>query len=394
MYADAPWKSPAGDDAAKSPAGEIETVPRAERLRGFGDELDALKHRTLLQMGPADVAYVQRVDRFSHGMEIVGRLLIHFSFEPVGFLAGVFALIVHKQLQTSEIGHTTLHGTYDRLEGAHRYSSKTFRWDVPIDEESWRYGHNVRHHGNTNIAGKDADIHFGVVRLTEQTPYVPRAGWKLPLNVVFIWTNFAFVMNSHFTGLNDVFLDNGLPGKLDFLPDRSPESVRVAWKKGLRKYVPYYLWNYVFFPALAGPFFWKVLLGNWLAETARDVYSAATIWCGHVGEDVKSWPEGTKARGRDEWYAMQVEASNDFQVRWPISVLCGGLDMQIEHHLFPTLPPQRLRAIVPEVRDICRKYGVAYKTDSWGRTLRSALRHIVRLARGEDGTREVMRAAA
>src|SRR5262245_6280547 len=152
---------------------EIEAAPGAERLRGFGDELDALKRRTLAQMGPADVAYVRRVDRFSHGMEIVGRLFIHFSVEPVGFLAGVLALFVHKQLQTSEIGHTTLHGTYDRLEGAHRYSSKTFRWDVPIDEESWRHGHNVRHHGNTNIAGKDADIHFGNVRLTEQTPYVP-----------------------------------------------------------------------------------------------------------------------------------------------------------------------------------------------------------------------------
>ena len=32
---------------------------------------------------------------------------------------------------------------------------------VPIDEASWRYGHNVRHHGSTNVAGKDADIHFG-----------------------------------------------------------------------------------------------------------------------------------------------------------------------------------------------------------------------------------------
>ncbi len=49
----------------------------------------------------------------------------------------------------------------------------------------------------------------------------------------------------------------------------SPASVRSAWKKALRKYVPYYLKNYVFFPLLAGPFFWKVLLGNWLAETIR-----------------------------------------------------------------------------------------------------------------------------
>jgi linoleoyl-CoA desaturase len=67
-----------------------------------------------------------------------------------------------------------------------------------------------------------------------------------------------------------------------------------------------------------------------------------------------------------------------------VSVLCGGLDKQIEHHLFPTLAPQRLREIAPEVREICERYGVAYKSASWGRTLRKALAHIRDLAR--DGS--------
>ena len=164
---------------------------------------------------------------------------------------------------------------------------------------------------------------------------------------------------AHFTGPERRLPRQRAPEKLDFLPDRSRESVRGAWRKALRKYVPYYLYNYVLFPALAGPMFWKVLLGNWLAETLRDVYSAATIFCGHVGEDVKSYPEGTRAHGRGEWYAMQVEATNDFEVSWPVSVLCGGLDRQIEHHLFPQLPPQRLREIAPEVaralRDVRRR---------------------------------------
>jgi fatty acid desaturase len=47
---------------------------------------------------------------------------------------------------------------------------------------------------------------------------------------------------------------------------------------------------------------------------------------------------------------MQVEASSNFEVSLPVSILCGALDKQIEHHLFPTLPPQRLRQIAPEVR--------------------------------------------
>jgi fatty acid desaturase len=384
----------AGADALVCSPKDTLSSTGAERYRLFGEELDAVKRRVQADIGAPDVARVRRLHRFSVAMEIVGRTLIHVSFEPVTFLAGVGALWLHKQLEATEIGHTVLHGTYDGLPGAERFASKTWRWALPIDEESWRHGHNIRHHGNTNVAGKDPDIHFGHVRLTDKTDAPARAAWTLPLNLAFIFTNFGLVMNGHFTGLNDVFLNNGLPGKLDVLPDRSRASVRLAWKRSLRKYVPYYLYNYVLFPALAGPFFWKVLLGNWLAETMRDVYSAATIWCGHIGDDVASWPVGTKAHGRGEWYAMQVQAANNFDVPLPVSILCGGLYLQIEHHLFPTLSPHRLRSIAPEVRAICAKHGVRYKTDTWGRTLNKALRHVETLWGSGATTRELVREAA
>ena len=369
------------------------TVVADPDFRAFGAELDEVKRRAFERVGPEDVAYVKRLNRFSRAMEILGRALIHFSPEPVTFLLGVIALWLHKQLQATEIGHTALHGAYDRLEGAESFNSRKFRWDTPIDEESWREGHNVKHHGNTNVAGKDPDIHFGPARLTEQTPSAPQQRFQLAFMVAILAPNFAFLMNTHFTGLNDVFVQNGLTTKLDVLPDLSPASKRLAWRRSLRKWVPYYLKNYVFFPLLAGPFFWKVLLGNWLAETMRDVYSAATIYCGHVGHDVASYPVGTKARGRGHWYAMQVASTNNYEVSRPISILCGGLDNQIEHHLFPTLPPQRLREIAPEVRAICERHGIEYKTDSWGRTLKKALAHVGDLGR-QGGVREVIREMA
>ncbi|UJR82666.1 fatty acid desaturase family protein [Sandaracinus amylolyticus] len=360
------------------------SLPDAERLRRFGDELDAIKARVEAEIGEEDLAYVRRMNRFSRTMEVLGRVLIHVSPEPITWSAGVIALWIHKQLQATEIGHTVLHGAYDRIEGNGKFDSKKWWWLVPIDEESWRYGHNVRHHGATNVAGKDADIHFGPVRLTEQTPHRAEHRFQLLFALAVLFPNFGFLMNLHFTGLNDLHWDNGLPGgekQLDFIPDRSPESRRLAWKRALRKYVPYYAYEYVLFPLLAGPFFWKVLLGNWLSDTMRDVYSAATIFCGHVGERTKSYDPGTKSKSRGEWYAMQIEASNDFEVPWVVSVLCGGLDRQIEHHLFPKLAPQRLRAIAPEVRALCAKYGVEYRTGSWPQVLKDALRWIDTLSR-------------
>lgn len=342
-------------------------------IEALGRDLDALKARVFARLGADDVAYVERLDRVSTALEVVGRTLIHVSLDPVTFSAGVTALWLHKQLEATEIGHTALHGAYDRLPGGEAFASRTFAWDVPIDEACWREGHNHRHHGNTNVAGKDPDIDFGAIRLTDQTPHRPHHDHQV-LWTALVFTHFGFGMNLHFTELDRGF-------------------TRARLRLALRKYVPYYAKNFVFYPALAGPLWWKVLLGNWLAEVMRDVYSAATIFCGHVGDDVASYPEGTKPKSRAEWYAMQIAATNDFEVpRW-VSILCGGLDRQIEHHLFPTLPPERLREIAPEVREICERHGVAYKTDTWPRTLRKALRHVARLAR-DRGPRTVLAEAA
>jgi NADPH-dependent stearoyl-CoA 9-desaturase len=362
-----------------------------ERLASLGRELDALKARISAQIGPSDLAYVKRLDRFSRVMEAAGRLLIHFSFEPIAFGVGVLALWVHKQLQATEIGHTALHGAYDKLPEAASYASKRFAWDLPIDEASWRQGHNLKHHGNTNVAGKDPDLEYGPVRLSPRTPHRFEHYFQLPFTLAVIFPNFALLMNLHFAGVLDrYYAKSGLGESVEVQQQRARQDKLRAWLRALRKYGPYYLKNFVFFPALAGPMFWKVLLGNWLAEVLRDVYSAATIYCGHVGADVHSYPVGTKPASRGEWYAMQIASANDFEVSRPVSILCGGLDRQIEHHLFPTLPPERLRQIAPEVRRICERHGLEYKTGSWPATLAKSLTQIATLSR-RGGFRQVLR---
>ena len=368
------------------------TIRATDELRRFAEELDQIRTRAEARVGADDVRAVKRLDRFSRTMELVGRLLIHFSIEPIGFLAGVAALWLHKQLQATEIGHSALHGAWDGLPGAERFYAQRYRWDTPIDEASWRRGHNIRHHQYTNIAGRDPDIHFGPVRLTRQTPHAPHHLWQLPFALLVAFPTFAFSMSLHFSGLLDVYAGRGQ--ELDFLPERSRAAIVDAHKRALRKWAPYYLYNFVLFPLLAGPGFAKVLAGNALAELLRDLYSAATIYCGHVGPQTASYAKGTRARGRGAFYAMQVEATNNFEVSRPISILCGGLDRQIEHHLFPHLPPNRLREIAPEVRAACERHGVRYRTASWPRTLAAALGHIRTLSRDAGGGVAGLRAVA
>ncbi len=350
----------------------------AERHAAFGKAIDAIRTRVEATLGAEDVTYVRRLNRFSRSMEIAGRTLIHFSFEPITFCGGVISLWIHKQLQAMEIGHTVLHGVYDKLPQAENFSSKTFSWDTPIHEESWRYGHNICHHQYTNIAGKDPDINFGPARLTDQTPH-NRLHWlQFPFLIGILAPNLTFFMNLHLTGINKIYF-----GDHEGKRSSSWKEFKSAHIKALKKYIPYYFVNYIFFPLLAWSHFWKVLLANWLAETMRDLYCSATIYCGHVGEDVADYPTGTRASGKGEWYAMQVESTNNFKVCLPISILCGGLNLQIEHHLFPRLPPARLREISAEVEQVCLAHGIPYRTDSWWNTLKKALAHMRGLSAGE-----------
>lgn len=351
-----------------------------KELQEFGRKIDAIRDRIKGEIGDTDVEYIKRVDRFSRVAEALGRGLIHVSVEPVGFLSGVTLLWLHKQLQATEVGHTALHGTFDKLPNAERYHSQTFHWQTPIDEESWRYVHNQRHHSHTNIAGADPDIHFGPIRLTSHTPYKDHHRRQLGYTAL-LWSHFAFGINTQYTGMGDYLEGNGRDNEFDFIEARTPEVFRSVLRKFLRKPVRYYAKELALFPALAGPMFWKVLLGNWMTEVMRDVYSAATIFCGHVGEDTAEYPEGTKASSRAEWYKMQVEATNNFDVPLPISILCGALDHQIEHHLFPRFPTNRLREVAPEVRKACEEHGVEYRSASWPRTLVKALRRIRQLSR-------------
>lgn len=351
----------------------------ADRLESFGRAIDSIKKSVEARVGDEDLGRVRRLRWLSRALEITGRGAIHISFEPVTFGAGVLLLWLHKQLEATEIGHTALHGAYDRFGKDTGFHSQEFHWRVPIDEESWRYGHNVRHHGNTNVAGKDPDIHFGPIRLTEHTPWAGHHRFQVPFALGILFPTFAFMMNMHFTGVHDYWFGNDRGG-MDVLEDKQPKTVLRAHWKLIRKYIPYYVYEFGLFPLLAGPFWWKVVLGNALSEMMRDIYSAATIFCGHIGEDTAAYPEGDKAGSRGAWYARQAEATNNFEVPYALSVLCGGLDLQIEHHLFAKLAPERLREIAPAVREACEEHGVAYRTASWPRTLKSAFAHLRNLS--------------
>jgi NADPH-dependent stearoyl-CoA 9-desaturase len=370
--------APPRSSAGRQPSLVTQPAPLAfasdeQRLASFGRALDALRREVEDQLGEVDAQHIKRVGAASRRLALLGRGLLFVSVEPVGFGLGTAALWAHKALELMEIGHPALHGCYDGLPGAERFYSGGFVWKSPIDEDSWRQHHNVKHHQYTNIEGLDPDLDFGALRLSPRVPY--RLAHALqPLSNLLTLFGFGAALNLQATGMLDIYLQPGAPV---VLPDKRPATLRKAHRVFFSKLLRHYGKEYVVYPLLAGPFFAKVLLGNLLSEVARDLHAGLIIYCGHVG--ASDYPRSAKPASRAEWYAMQVEGSRDVELPELVSVLCGALDKQIEHHLFPRLPPNRLREIAPRVRAICEAHGVNYRSDSWPRTLRSVFRELRRL---------------
>jgi delta11-fatty-acid desaturase len=61
------------------------------------------------------------------------------------------------------------------------------------------------------------------------------------------------------------------------------------------------------------------------------------------------------------WYRHQVLTSQDVAPQSFLAfIVSGGLNLQIEHHLFPAVNHWHLRALQPKVQALCKKHGVHY----------------------------------
>jgi len=77
-----------------------------------------------------------------------------------------------------------------------------------------------------------------------------------------------------------------------------------------------------------------------------------------------------------DFLRRQVLTSRNVRGGRFVNVLLGGLNYQIEHHLFPSMPSPNLRRAQPIVRDYCAELGVSYADAGLIDSYRQALRHL------------------
>jgi NADPH-dependent stearoyl-CoA 9-desaturase len=334
----------------------------------FGRELDALRREVIEDLGQRDVDHIRAMIRLVRYCEVGGRALLQLGLDPLTFGVGVAALATAKIFENMEVGHNVMHGQYDWTRDP-ALDSRTYEWDTVCPGDDWRHSHNYEHHTFTNVVGKDRDVGYGLLRVTEEQPwhvaYLGQPAAAVGLALIFQWG----------IGLHDLRLDQLLDGRQTLAATAvraRPFLRKAAWQLGK---------DYVLFPALALVNAPRVAAGNLLANLARNVWSFGIIFCGHFSEGVRMYSESdAEGENRGEWYLRQLNGSANIEGGRLLHLYSGHLSHQIEHHLFPDLPAARYPEMAPRVRAICERYGQQYNTGTFGRQLRSVASRIVRNA--------------
>lgn len=353
------------------------------QVEEFGRELDAIRDEVMASRGERDRRYILRLIRLQRWLAFSARLVLlaGIAFHPAwshpasgwlpfGCILGLGALMLAlaKILENMEIGHNILHAQWDWMNDPEIQAS-TWEWDMVCPSDQWKHSHNVVHHTWTNVIGKDRDVGYGMLRMTERQSWHPFYLIQ-PLSSMLMALFFEWFIAAH-----DLEINRLVAGKKSWAEAR-PLLRRIGWKVRRQALKDYLLW-----PALAGPFFLWILAANAAANVLRNLWTFVIIFCGHFPADVHHFSAGdVQDETRARWYARQLLGSCNIEGGRLFHVLSGNLSHQIEHHLFPDMPSNRYPEVAPRVRALCARYGLPYNTGSLGRQFGTTVLKIVRLS--------------
>ena len=257
--------------------------------------------------------------------------------------------------------------------------STTWEWDNTDPAAHWKHTHNYIHHKYTNVLGMDDDIGYGLIRVTRDQKWRPfNAGnlvYNTALMLLFQW------------GVAAQHLELGRKrrtpeAKAQFRKDLADVGTKIGKQVGK---------DYVIYPALAsavmgsrvgyGQAFAKAATATAMGNVIRNIWANAVIFCGHFPDGAEKFTkQDIDNETQSEWYLRQMLGSANFRCNFPLAFMSGNLSYQIEHHLYPDLPSNRLAEISIQVQALCQKYDLPYTTGSFLLQYAKAWRTIAKLS--------------
>jgi fatty acid desaturase len=259
--------------------------------------------------------------------------LVHTQLAFIGHDAG------HKQIFASRRGNDIVGHLHAGLVGM---------------SYGWWIGKHNRHHANPNHEDEDPDIQISVLTFTSDQAAAKRGvvRWLTTYQAALFFPLLLLEgLSLHVAGVKAVVR-------------REVKAVRLEGALLAAHVATYLAAVFWVLPPLHAVVFIAVHQGMW------GVYMGCSFAPNHKGMPTVS------AGQRLDFLRKQVLTSRNVRGGRVVDFLLGGLNYQIEHHLFPNMPRANLRHAQPLVQQFCAHNGIAYSQTSAIGSYRQVLRHL------------------
>ncbi len=250
------------------------------------------------------------------------------------------------------VGHDALHGSFSTRRWVNHLIGLSFDL-VGANSYIWRHTHNRTHHLFTNLNGVDLDL--DLAPLLAVAPETPRA-WIHRWQHLYALPLYA-AATLHWLLVKDIRYY--MLKRIGALRDVRHPWWAWAWLIGGKAFA----WGtQIAIPVLVAPYpWWQVLIGFGTVHIVMGLLMATVFQLAHQVGRV-DFPE-TDGGGMLPWPFMvhQLRTTANFACEnRAISWLVGGLNFQVEHHLFPQIASVHYPALRPIVREIAARHGEPY----------------------------------
>jgi len=283
-------------------------------------------------------------------------LIVTSTVINIGLLIG---LVLVMGLGLAGIGlsvmHDANHGAYSKKPWVNTLVGYSLNL-VGASVFNWKIQHNVLHHSYTNVHEEDEDISpRGVLRLS------PHSKWKWIHRYQFIYAWFLYgLMTIVWMIVKDFmrivrYQKNGLSKK-------HMTNINTEWVILIATKVFYAGYIFVIPLLVTSLAWWQILIGFFMMHYLAGFILAIIFQPAHVIEGT-SYPVLDQDRSlENNWAVHQLLTTTNFGngSRW-FSWYVGGLNFQIEHHLFPNICHVHYRKIASIVKETTHEFGLPYK---------------------------------
>jgi linoleoyl-CoA desaturase len=249
--------------------------------------------------------------------------------------------------------HDANHGAYFKSHRANELMGYTLNL-LGGSTFNWKFQHNILHHTYTNIAGHDEDIDDKAgMRFSPHTPL--RRSHQFQFVYAFL---FYGIITLYWVTLKDFtqfrrYAKNGV--------NTAPREKNVVAMLKIVAVKLCYFFVILVLPVLCGLPFLQVLAGFLLLHFIGGFILTVVFQLAHTVEGTSHPLPDEKGNVDNNWAIHQLNTTVNFsrESKW-ISWYVGGLNFQVEHHLFPRICHVHYPAIAPIVKQTAEEFGVPY----------------------------------